>query len=288
MMQVRECVSRRLQQTAVLDWNMLRVADIGCRHDVGCTGVQKQPDVELVLIRTNTTTRWPPLILTCMYFFHLRQWSVAIKDTIDEFVEAAKNARLANAGNSDGVEKASGLEEQFAAKATVGGKESGEEDGEGDAFDFDDMDEDYSAAELQCVETTVDILRVFRRCLKAANEAFNTLDSAPSQGVMEEGAGASAGPAGEGWLQGKLGWAKVVQGHLEDANECAGEVGILLYPPLDGGELLGRATDLERSLTSFCEAFYAREEGGDGRNDSPLTQAVEDKMGALRAAAEAL
>lgn len=216
------------------------------------------------------------------------QWSVAIKDTIDEFVEAAKNAGLANAGNAADVEEKTGLEGQFAAKVTVGGKESGEEDAEGDAFDFDDMDEDYSAAELQCVEASIDILRVFRRCLKAANEAFNTLDSAPSEELGVEGAGASTGPAGEGWLQGKLEWAKAVQDHLEDANECAGEVGVLLYPPLDGGELLRRATDLERSLASFCEAFYAREEGGDDRKESPLRKAVEDKLGALRAVAEAL
>ena len=216
----------------------------------------------------------------------LPQWSVAIKDTIDEFVEAAKTAGLANAGNSAAGEEKNGLEEQFAAKVTVGGKDHGEEGGEGDAFDFDDMDEDYSAAELQCVEASIDILRVFRRCLKAANEAFNTLDSAPPEGV--DAGTASAGSAGEGWLQGKLEWAKAIQVHLEQANECAGEVGILLYPPLDGGELLGRATDLERSLISFCDAFYAREEGDDDRKESPLRKAVEDKLGALRAAVEAL
>lgn len=168
----------------------------------------------------------------------------------------------------------------------MGGKESGEErGGEFDDLDFDDMDEDYSTAELQCVQASIDILRVFRRCLKAANESFNTLDSPQSK--AEEGE-AAAGAAGEGWLKGKLEWANSVQGHLDDANECAGEVGILLYPPVDGGELLGRANDLERSMISFCDVFHACDEGGGGGGGSPLQKAVEEKVGALRAAVEAL
>lgn len=168
----------------------------------------------------------------------------------------------------------------------MGGKESGEDKGKGyDDLDFDDMDEDYSTAELQCVQASIDILRVFRRCLKVANESFNTLDSARSKGAEDE---AAAEAVGEGWLKRKLEWAISVQAHLQDANEYAGEVGVLLYPPLDGGELLGRANDLERSMISFCDVFYACDEGGDGGGESPLQKAVEEKLGALRAAVEAL
>lgn len=214
------------------------------------------------------------------------QWSVAIKDTIDEFAEAAKTAALANADKPDAPGDTTDLDEQFAAKVTVGGKEGGEEGGGGfDDLDFDDMDEDYSPAELQCVQASIDILRVFRRCLKVANESFNTLDSAQPKAAEGEDA---AGAAGEGWLKGKLEWANSVQGHLEDANECAGEVGILLYPPLDGGELVGRANDLERRVISFCDLFYASDEGRGGGVDSPLRKAVEEKVAALRAAVEAL
>eukprot|EP00752_Nemacystus_decipiens_P010037 g8950.t1 len=191
----------------------------------------------------------------------MMQWSVSIKDTIDEFVEAAKTAALANAGNRDAPRDTTELDEQFAAKVTVGGKESGEEGGGGfDDLDFDDMDEDYSTVELQCVQASIDILRVFRRCLKVANESFNSLDSAQSKAA--EG-GAAAGASREGWLKAKLEWAKSVQRHLEDANECAGEVGILLYPPLAGGELLGRANDLEKSILGFCDVFFAGDEGRD-------------------------
>lgn len=147
------------------------------------------------------------------------------------------------------------------------------------------MDEDYSPAELECVQASIDMLRVFRRCLKVANESFNTLDSVQSKGAEGE---AAAGAMGEGWLKGKLEWATSVQVHLEDANECAGEVGVLLYPPLDGGELLGRANDLERSMISFCDVFYACDDGGGDGRESALPKAVEGKVGALRAAVEAL
>lgn len=214
------------------------------------------------------------------------KWSVAIKDTIDEFVEAAKTAAPANTGNPDASGNTTDLDTQFAAKVTVGGKDSGEEGGGGgyDDLDFGDMDEDYSAAELPCVQASIDVLRVFRRCLKVANESFNTLDSAQAKGAESE---ATAGAAGEGWLKGKLEWATSVQVYLEDANECAGEVGVLLYPPLDGGELLARANDLERSLVHFCDVFYAGGEGGGGGGESPLRKGVEEKLGALRAAVEA-
>lgn len=147
------------------------------------------------------------------------------------------------------------------------------------------MDEDYSSTELQCVEASIDILRVFRRCLKEANESLNTLDSARSDGAD---GGAAAGSTGKGRLQGKLEWVQLVQAHLEDANESAGEVGVLLYPPLDGGELLGRGKDLEGSLTAFCDAFFACKDGGDADREASLRKAVQDKLCVLRAAVEKL
>lgn len=239
-----------------------------------------RPSLRLCCAFIEHDTHPLPLLLPCTL---PTQWSVAIKDTIDEFVEAAKTAALANAEMPGASKDTTDLDEQFAAKVTVGGDEGGEEGGaDHDDFDFDDMDEGYSSTELQCVEASIDILRVFRRCLKAANESLNTLDSAQSDGA------AAAGSEGEGWLQGKLAWAQSVQAHLEDANEVAGEVGVLLYPPLDGGELLGRAKDLEGSMTSFCDAFFACKEGGDAERESSLRKAVQDKLGVLRAAVETL
>lgn len=148
------------------------------------------------------------------------------------------------------------------------------------------MDEDYSSTELQCVGASIDILRVFRRCLKEANESLNTLDSHQSEGA--EGGNAD-GSTGKRCLQGKLEWAQSIQAHLEGANEFAGEVGVLLYPPLDGGELLGRANDLEGSLTAFYDAFFACKEGeGDTEREVSLRKAVLDKTCVLRAAVEML
>lgn len=224
----------------------------------------------LVLLQNQCTVPFP------------MQWSVAIKDTIDEFVEAVKTAAAANpeAGKSDASTDATDLAEQIAAKATVSA------DGEGaqDDFDFDEMDEDYSATELPCVEASIDILRVFRRCLKAANESFNTLDSAQPKAGGEAG----DGPAREEWLRERLTWAISVQKHLDDANECAGEVGILLYPSLDGGELLRRANELETSLTAFCDVFDAGEGGVAEERESALRTAVAERIGALKTAIESL
>lgn len=215
-----------------------------------------------------------------------RQWSVAIKDTIDEFVEAAKAAALANVDKPGASKDAPPDHEEFAAKVTVGGDESGEGGRpDHDDFNFDDMDEDYCSMELKCVEASIDILRVFRRCLKEANESLNTLDSAQSDGAD---GGAATGSPGKEWLQGKLEWAQSVQAHLEDANEFAGEVGILLYPPLDGGELLDRAKDLTGSINAFCDSFFACKEGGDTEREASLRMAVQDKLGVLRAAVETL
>ncbi|CAM9411174.1 unnamed protein product [Hapterophycus canaliculatus] len=204
----------------------------------------------------------------------MMQWSVAIKDTIDEFAEAVKTAAAAipEAGKSDACPDATVLAEQFAIQATVSGI------GETHDLNFDEMDEDYSATELPCVEASIDILRVFRHCLKAANESFNTLDSARPKAGGEVGGGA----AREGWLQERLTWAKSVQTHLDEANECAGELGILLYPPLDGGELLRRASDLETSLTAFCDVFDASEEGESRARESTLRTAVVGRISVLK------
>lgn len=208
------------------------------------------------------------------------QWSVAIKDTIDEFVEAVKTAAAGTpeTGKSEPASDKTDLADEFAAKATV----SEDAEGELDDFDFDEMDEDYSATELPCVEASIDVLRVFRRCLKAANESFNTLDSAQPK------PGGEAGGVREDWLRERLTWAKSVQANLDDANECAGEVGILLYPPLDGGELLRRANDLETSLTAFCGVFDACEGGESEARESTLRTAVAERISALKTAIDKL
>ncbi|CAM9244946.1 unnamed protein product [Scytosiphon promiscuus] len=212
----------------------------------------------------------------------MMQWSVAIKDTIDEFVDAVKSAAATTPenGKPNPSPDETDLDEQFAAKATVC---SDEEGNQGD-FDFDDMGEDYSTAELPCVEASIDVLRVFRRCLKAANESFNTLDSAPPKAGGEAGGGAAL----EGWLREKLTWAKSVQTHLDGANECAGEVGILLYPPLDGEELLHRAKELETSLTAFCDVFDACEEGGSEARESALRTAVVERISEMKTTVDKL
>lgn len=207
-----------------------------------------------------------------------------MKDTIDEFQEAAKSAAAANAAKPEATEGSTGV-------ASLNGKFDGlgmGGEGAGEGGDFDDdfggMDEDYSPSELRCVEASVDVLRVFRRCLKAANDSLNTLDSpqTPADG------GAAAESKGEGRLKEKLEWAQALQTCLNEANECAGELGILLYPPLSGGDLSGRADDLERSLLAFCDVFERSAEGaqvGGGAvgEQSPLRETVEEKWGVLRA-----
>lgn len=204
------------------------------------------------------------------------QWSVAIKDTIDEFQEAAKTAAAANVDKSDAPEDTQALGEELSG-LRLGGDGAGEKDD----FDFDDMDEDYSPSELQCVTASIDVLRAFRRCLKAANDTLNTLDSAQAQGEN----GAAVESKGADWLEARLQWAQAVQACLEEAHECASDLGMQLYPPLDSSELSGRADDLGQKLKSFCDVFYTLGEQGKvegGEEQSPLRTLVEEKLGMLR------
>lgn len=199
-----------------------------------------------------------------------------MKDTIDEFQEAVKTAAAANADKSDSPLDAPAVGEELSG-LSLGGDGAGEEDG----FDFDDMDEEYSPSELQCVTASIDVLRAFRRCLKAANDTLNTLDSTQAQGENA----AAVESQGADWLEGRLQWAQAVQARLEEAYECAGDLGMQLYPPLDSSELSGRADDLGRKLASFCDVFYTRGEEGkveDGQEQSPLRTLVEEKLGVLR------
>lgn len=199
-----------------------------------------------------------------------------MKDTIDEFQEAAKTAAAANADKSDAPADAQALSEELSGLSLGGDGAGGEDD-----FDFDGMDEEYSPSELQCVTASIDVLRAFRRCLKAANDALNTLDSAQPQG--EDAAGVES--KGGNWLEGRLKWAQEVQACLEEAHECAGDLAMQLYPPLDSSELSGRADDLGQKLASFCDVFYTRGEEGKveaGQEQSPLRALVEDKLGVLR------
>ena len=154
------------------------------------------------------------------------------------------------------------------------------------------MDANYSPSELRCVEASVNVLKVFRRCLKVANDALNTLDS--SQANRREGQGDKGLEEGE-WLKERLGWAHSLQSCLEDANEGAGELGVLLYPPLSANDLAARVDDLERSLSAFCDAFGSPEEGEGKAGSScglsgavPLRAAVRDKLDVLRVELERL
>lgn len=208
------------------------------------------------------------------------QWSLAIKDTIDEFQEAAKTTPVADAGRAEalkGAQDTAEVDAQFSGLGLGGDAAEEQED-----FDFDDMDEDYSPSELQCVQASIDVLRVLRRCLKAANESLNALDSDKAHG----NGSAAVDTKGDGWLKERLQWAQALQACLDEANDCAAEVGILLYPPLDGSDLSGRANDLERTLTEFCDVFYSNAEGaalGVGGEQSPLKALTEEKCGLLKA-----
>lgn len=229
----------------------------------------------------------PALLYPCAARLTIKlrsQWSVAVKDTINEFHEAATTTAAANAANGDvsdshpeGAPNTDGLEEKFGGLGL-----DSEEPGALDDFDLDDMDNDYSPSELRCVEASVDILRVFRRCLKAANDSLSTLDSAEGSG------GESTDTKDKDWLKQRLEWGGALQTCLDEANDCAGELGVLLYPPLSGSDLSGRARDLERTLAACCDVFGGSEGAGTvgdggGSGQLPLRTAVEEKMGVLRA-----
>lgn len=201
-----------------------------------------------------------------------QQWSVAIKDTIEEFEQAAKASNCKTNATEPDAEGTADLEERFDGLGTS------------EADDFDGADEDYSPSELPCVEASLNVLRVFRRCLKVANDALNTLDSSETrkERMADE----------EQWVKERLGWAYSLQACLEEANEGAGELGVLLYPPLDASDLSARANDMEQSLVRFCDTFGFPEERGDKAKSSsgpePLRAAVGNKLGKLRQELERL
>lgn len=224
-----------------------------------------------------------------------------MKDTIDEFQEAAQVAKASGDGKADTPEdleahrqEGKGLDEQL-EKLSMNGTGKGrlvdlEEDYLGDDLDFADMDEDYSKVELRCVEASIDALRLVRRCLKAANESLNTLDSdQPSdQPVRDDACGAKSKP--EGLFQRKLLWAQSLQGRLEDVHECAGEVAVLLYPPLSDKALSERVNELERSLMAFCDVFENIEgKPSHGGGEEPILRKLTgDRLSDLRAAVACL
>lgn len=231
------------------------------------------------------------LFLTCqstLTYTNSVQWSVAIKDTIDEFQEAAKTAKAASETldcPATSTKDSGGLEEMM---GELDMKDQGLDDDDFLNFGGDDMD--YSPSELRCVGATVDLLRALRRCLKAANESLNTLDSAePTARGGTEGA-ADREANGDERLIRQLGWAQAVVVCLSKANDCAGEIGILLYPPLSGSELSARAEDLERALVEFLRVFE-KPEGGENvpsaeavvSGGQPHLAEIVDKMQVLRA-----
>lgn len=224
---------------------------------------------------------------------------MAIKDTIDEFQEAAKAAAEANGTPATATTTTGDAPKETQDSGGLGKmmgdlNVSGEGTQEGFEIDFDDMGKDYSPSELRCVEASVDILRILRRCLKAANNSLNAVQSVEAP-VAD---GAKIAPEGEGRLRRELAWAQTLQTTLGRANESAGELGILLYPPLNGNELLGRSDDLARTLREVCDVLNEQEgtgggehgasvEGGDG-DQVPLRALMEEKIGVLRAELERL
>lgn len=201
-----------------------------------------------------------------------------MKDTIEEFQEAAKAAAAAAQGTSDALH----------TDGDTGGLGQALEDlkidpeePDGD-FNFD-MTQDYSPSELRCVDATIDLMKFFRRCLKVANDSLNTLDS---------GKASSSGKVPPRDLKRELAWANSLQVCLSKANESTSELGVLLYPPLDASELSGRSKDAGRALSEFCDVFGARDgTAGNGCGEgaspadagpSPLRASLEEKLSSLR------
>lgn len=195
----------------------------------------------------------------------MAQWSVAIKDTIDEFQEAATNSKATAATadstptataaaaavgeSSTGTKPSSGLEQIM---GDLSMKDQGLQDDDLDFGDDDDDDDmNYSSSELRCVDATLDVLRALRRCLKAANDSLNTLDSAKATGVASDDE--------ENRFSRDLAWAQTLQESLGKANDCAAELGMSLYPPLNGDDLSARTEDMRRALGEFCDVFDERE-----------------------------
>lgn len=209
----------------------------------------------------------------------LGQWSVAIKDTIDEFQEALKASKSSkcSADGSEVKQETGGLDEQMMDMHLSG------EGLEEDDLDFDDLKE-YSQLELQWVDGTIEVLRLFRRCLKAANDALNSINS--TDGALSGSHESDDAAKLQQRRKSELAWAQSLQDCSRRANECAAELGVLMYPPIEGKELSERSEGLRRELLEFCNILTRREEKGQGNKgesrQSPLAAAVEDRFASLQ------
>lgn len=212
---------------------------------------------------------------------------MAIKDTIDEFQGAARDAKAAGetmdaSPSADATGDVSGSAEGSSRLEKTMGELSLDGQDFQDDFDFGEEDMAYSASELRCVDAALDLLRALRRCLKTANDSLHTLDSAATPATDKTTDVNTEESKREMHPNRNLAWAQALQGCLAKANDCAGEFGILLYPALNRSELTARAEDLRRALLEFCDKFDELEPAPnapssgscDGKRPPPLREVV--------------
>lgn len=165
-----------------------------------------------------------------------RQWSLAIRDTIIEFQDSIRaGAELEGAVSDNLGTGGSGRAGISGLDLDVGHHGSG-------AFDAGDLETNYTASELLCVQASVSVLKSLRRCLAAANKAFNDFDVAEADASAQTETPATDV---ETPFSTRLAWVNNLQAGLSNATEAAGDLGVLLYPPLDTAALLHQTDALE-------------------------------------------
>ncbi|CAM9151123.1 unnamed protein product [Choristocarpus tenellus] len=240
----------------------------------------------------------------------IMQWSLAIKDTVDEFQAKAVSSRNASTAEtnldprpppaaSDNPASASDSNttvDQLSDLLAHGGNVSLSEGGFADLDGFDDEDQ-YDEDQLKCVDDAIELLRMARRCLRLANDELNSLEDPPMPpSIATVAQGGSGGTSDPGW-EGRAGeeggrgmaWAHGVQTAVGSIYESSVELGMALYPPLESADLLSTYGSLEEYVSTFMNLLSVGrgEEGGYGvQKKFMLDKVAKAKLGVLTLAEE--
>ncbi|KAG5189521.1 Grap2 and cyclin-D-interacting-domain-containing protein [Tribonema minus] len=197
-----------------------------------CKGVAEVPTTNKLAVRMQ---------LMCV--------SMSIKDTIDEFKAALEAAEAADGGLSGEVSALS-----ISGSADNQSHEPGKtaDSARDEAVDsFDDLvdymdgegaDEDaMSPAEAEAAAAVVELLRTSRACIKTANDAM-------------------AAATGSGAARGVMAWAGPLCEEVQSLAEQVGDVGMALYPPMEGAAVVAAADGFGARVTACLDKVDAAQE----------------------------
>ncbi|CAM9561613.1 unnamed protein product [Chrysoparadoxa australica] len=182
------------------------------------------------------TARSTPKSNKLAYRRELMEWSLGVKDMVDEFAQAVEESQaLQEADNEAGSSTSTeDLQHQLGGIQLQDSEEFSLEDvcDLGEALD----DEKFLPEECEVALAVIDLFKTVRGCIKVANDAMN------------------ASPVEEQQVKRLLDWVQGVLPPLRDMKECSVELGSELYTMVPTA-LEQQVKALERCNERFLNAF---------------------------------